>query len=132
MADSPADQAQELLGLDLGRKYLGLARINRRVGLGQPLAVLAVNGLEFGLILDLINQYRSDLVVVGQPGLRPEPWWQTWTASLRSRLPDAVPIVYHDELLTTDAARQLAGSGDRQRFDDRAAVLILEDYLGLI
>ena len=125
--------AKEILGIDVGQRRLGLARIDRRVGLSQPLTILTVDGREWLQLKEIIKKNESQLLVVGQPGQWPEDWYKTWCQRLKKEVD--LPIVFHDERLTTVSARQrLKDQGGRagDRVDHQAAAIILEDYLGMV
>ena len=116
----------EIISLDVGQKRLGVARANSQARLAEPLMILPVDGSEFERLSALIRERGIRAVVIGRPGPTPAPWWHDWCAQFRDRCRWSGPVVYQDETLTSVAGQQRSG---RQRVDDVAAAIILEDYL---
>ncbi len=127
------------LGLDVGDVRVGIA-------LGDPLGILASpltivtrrgNETEYEAILNLIDQYAVEIIVVGLPismdgteGVQAVKT-RAFADELKNRT--SVPIVFQDERLTTVEARRMVQEARRttrtERYDAAAAALILQDYL---
>ncbi len=130
-----------LLGLDIGRRRIGIALSDPSGLLASPSEVLELRGRQEGQdeVAALVEEHQVVRVVVGLPLLmdgtegEESRWVRAWTERLRQRL--AVPVVLWDERLSTVAAeRALLESGMRrerrkQRRDAVAAALILQSYL---
>lgn len=124
-----------ILGLDVGHKRVGVARVNTIARLPEPLAALA-NDTNLQLNLkQLADDYSIDLIVVGLP--RSMNGTETaQSAAVRAFCASTldqigVPYVYQDETLTTVVAEDRLGAYNRQsgELDSAAAGVILEDYL---
>ena len=57
----------ELLGLDIGSKKIGVARIHTDVGIGEPLELVMVDGNESKAIQRIIDTYSSERLIIGMP-----------------------------------------------------------------
>ena len=116
----------QLIGLDVGQKFLGVARAQSQARLPEPLAVWPVDGSEFGRLQALVDQLQPRVLVIGRPSRVANPdWFNRWCDQLKQRLDFSGQTVYQDETLTTLAAGPRPG----ERVDDRAAGIILADYL---
>lgn len=129
-----------VLGLDLGDVRIGVAISDPDRRLAVPLGTVRTGAPEdIRAIGRLVAESDVSLVVVGHPlslsgrtGPRAHHAEQ-FVAALRSFLP--VPVVLHDERLSTvEAERALrdAGAGRRERrraVDRSAATIVLQAYL---
>lgn len=116
----------QLIGLDVGQKFLGVARAQSQARLPEPLAIWPVDGREFGRLQALVDDLRPRVLVIGQPSQVANPdWFVNWCRQLDDRLDFDGQKVYQDEILTTLAANPKPG----QRVDDQSAGIILADYL---
>lgn len=131
--------AEAILGLDYGAKRVGLALAPP----GEPPQRLVTleNGPDLPQQLaDLLAQHAVGTVVVGLPrNLEGEDTAQTGTVMqfmgrLQTQLPQ-VKIESMDEALTSEEARkrlqQQGVKNPKEVLDQEAAVIILEDFLGL-
>jgi len=119
------------LGLDAGAKRIGVARGNDLAKLAAPLAIVAVDGREIDKLAELVRAEGAAGLVVGLPrGLDGQNTAQTETARrfADSLKPLNLPIYYQDEAGTSRQAAEEAGGRDTA-LDDRAAAIILQDYL---
>ena len=120
----------QLIGLDVGQKYLGVARAQSQARLPEPLAVWPVDGSEFGRLQSLVNQLEPKTLVIGRPSRIANPdWFLDWCQQLGQELDFGGQIAYQDETLTTQA---VANAKPGVRVDDQSASLILADYLETI
>ena len=134
------------LGVDYGRKRVGLALSDASGMLARPWKTLAVAGLEpqADAITQEVEALAADsdglaVIVFGWPRrLSGEPNEQTaaverLAARLRTRTP--VPIVLQDERLTSHEAEELLSRREKDwrkrksQLDAAAAAVILQDYL---
>ena len=135
-----------LMGLDVGSKTVGVAVSDLMGWTAQGVEIIPINerASEFGFkrVVELVEEYGVEKIVIGLPknmnnteGPRVEAS-KRYGASLEKRL--SIPIVYHDERLTTmQAERMLVEEGNvsrkkrKQVIDKLAAMMILQNYLDL-
>lgn len=127
------------LGIDLGRRRIGIARSDATGTLASPVTVLERTADLLDRLAVLVAEEQPDVVVVGLPRsldgrdrdaaqrARQE------AAALQRRV--AVPVELHDERLSTVSAHSAlvaAGRGSRRRrgmVDAAAAAVILQSWL---
>ena len=116
----------QLIALDVGQKYLGVARAQSQARLPEPIAIWLVDGHEFDRLQALVDELQPEVLVIGRPSRVANPdWFSQWCQHLAQQLKFDGRTVYQDETLTTLAAEPRPGG----RVDDRAAAIILADYL---
>ncbi len=129
-----------LIGIDHGRKRIGLA-VSDAMGISaRELTILASKGdqADFAVIAEIAERESAVGFVVGvphnpnaPPGLpKQADIVQDWIARLRSAVP--LPVAEVSEYLTSDEARALANQAKRKSgepIDDLAARIILQSYL---
>lgn len=129
-----------LIGIDHGRKRIGLA-VSDALGVSaRELTILASKGdrADFAAIAEIAEQESAVGLVVGVPhnpnapaGLpRQADAVLDWIARLRRAVP--LPVAEVSEYLTSDEARALAKQtkrNPREPIDDLAARIILQSYL---
>ncbi len=128
--------AQNLLGLDVGAKRIGIARADTSTKLAFPLTTLEVNGNELAELTRLVKEVEPVAIVVGHPRNQTgEPTAQTAEVIKFSQHLEAfgVPVVFQDESLTSVIAEErLLARGkvyDKASIDAEAAAIILQDYI---
>ena len=131
-------------------KYLGLDVGDKRIGISLSTSGILASGVETYTrtslkndcehVLDLIKQYKIDIVVAGLPkhlnGDKHEQAEknEVFLIALREH---GVKIEYFDERLTSAAAEKAMLEADlsrkkrKENVDKLAAVIILQDYLDL-
>jgi putative Holliday junction resolvase len=123
-----------LLGVDFGRRRIGLARAAAKVRLAMPWCTLQVRGRQDALdqLVELVRDAGFDAIVVGVP-LSAEA--AETEASLRVRrfgrvleARTGVRVDYQDEYASTREAQVRARRG-RHEVDAIAAAGILDDYM---
>lgn len=129
--------AQQILGLDFGERRIGYATADTSVPIAVPRGAIAVDGHELETILELIEKYRIDQVVVGYPRNQAgEVTAQTaeveaFIRRLKAKFPQ---VDTQDESLTSVIAEDILDRRQKpyqkEDIDALAAALILEDYLG--
>ncbi len=121
----------EVVGLDFGSKYIGVARGSLEAGIAQPYAVWSNDAEFISKLSELVVAENVDTVVVGLPlTMSGDESAQAKRArNFGSKLENqlAVTAVFQAESATSIAVSQDKTS--RQRIDDRAAAIILQDYL---
>ena len=130
----------EAIGVDVGSKRIGIARINAVAKLAQPIATIKMDELAASTIKQLANQENADVVVVGVPHT------QSGTDSEQTRYSKqfadtlrlhGLQVVEQDETLSTVTAQQrlsdgqYAASNQNQPvgIDEVAACIILENFI---
>lgn len=123
-------KAEEYLGLDVGKKRIGVARGSSVARLAEPLMTLPTKGALKELDT-LIQKHHAAGLVVGLPrSLKGDEtaqtgWVRDFTDTLKQKF--ALPIVFQDEALTSHQA--LAGGASKADVDAIAAAMILQDFL---
>ena len=133
-----------VLGVDLGSRRVGLALSDPSRVIASPHAVVARGVSHDDLIrvvTPVVREYEVTLVVVGLPlslSGRDGPAARAARAvvdAMQGRFGDEIPVVLHDERLTTiTAQRSLREAGVRGRahtsvVDKVAAAVMLQAYL---
>ncbi len=132
----------KLLGIDYGRKKIGLALGDENLKLVTPFRSIPNNNLAQKNIVHLVNEYGITKIVIGLPltlrgneGQRAKEV-REFAKNLRSILPDTVEIVFWDERFTTqEAYRYLEAYNWRKKReykDSISAFIILSEYLEAI
>ena len=131
-----------LIGLDLGKKRVGIAFCNDQLGVVVPLdPFIVTRGLEVELdrLCNLIEEYEPGLVIVGDPvalngsaGIA--AIWAREIALAIGRRTEIAVVMVDERLSTREAARTLGeigvhGKRQRAKVDSSAAAVILGHYL---
>ena len=125
------------LGIDYGKRWIGLAIADTRVNVVIPMEVIENKGEEklFSRLSDLIKGEKIDGLVIGVPySLNSQKSAQTKeTLDFVKKLSECVKIPVHeeDERLTSQGAAKLAvnGFGKETRMHSNAAALILDSFI---
>lgn len=127
-----------VLALDYGSARCGTAVSDASGTIATPLEEIARPGTRRGLtrVVELAGELGAEVIVVGLPLSMSggDSAQTTETREFASRLAErvAVPVVLHDERLTTRMAQRSAGTGSeraRAGEDSRAAAHLLQDWL---
>lgn len=132
----------KLLGIDYGRKKIGLALGDENLKLAIPFRSIPNNASVYENILSLIREYKITKVVIGLPltlrgneGQRAKEV-REFADKLRSLIPQNVEIILWDERFTTqEAYRYLEGYNIRKKKeykDSIAAFIILSEYIDAV
>jgi putative Holliday junction resolvase len=133
-----------VLGIDVGRRRIGLAISDPTGTLARPLSTLLVQGRAVDRVAEQIERLTEDedglaAIVVGMPArLDGSPSEEgravaEFIAALKTRI--SLPIVIEDERLTSREAESRLAVRERDwrkrkaRLDAAAAAVILQDYL---
>ena len=121
-----------ILGVDYGTKRIGLAWVQKELGVVLPFGkVQEKNKEEMMLKLaKIIKEERADKVVFGLP-LTLEGQESSNSRRVRSFVEELkkninIPVDFYDERFSSFAADQMEGDASR---DENAAMIILQDYL---
>ena len=127
-------QINHVLGLDVGTKNIGVARVNMLARLPEPLDIIETNSAE-AMIRQLVAGHEIDAVVIGLPrGLDGQEtdqtaWTRSWGKALRKSL--ALPMFWQDEAMTSEVAKDFI---DKHKIaphllDAVAACIVLYDFM---
>lgn len=122
-----------LLGLDIGEKRIGVARVNLTAKIPEPLTTL-INDASFTKnIANLVKEHEIDALVVGLPrNMNGEVTEQTDIVKkfVTENLSE-FKVIYQDETLSSVEADTRLGNlrVPKAEIDSLAASIILEDYL---
>jgi len=123
----------EVLGLDVGEKWIGVARGSTAAKLAEPLTTIETNEASKNL-QELINNHKAAALVVGLPrnlsgdDTAQTDWVRQWVDQLKNRID--LPVLWQDEALTSKQA-EISKPKAKSPFDDHAlaAATILQDFL---
>ena len=133
--------SQVTLGLDYGRKRIGLA-VSTPLGTVHPRPRLERTTMESDLatLAGLVEETGASAIVVGLPhhmdGTVSEMEQEVRRFAVTLAAACGVPVYGSDERLTSEAAeqilraREIRGRARRERRDSAAASLVLQDFLG--
>lgn len=119
-----------LLGIDYGKKRIGLAWAESDIGVALPFGVWNMDHGIWSKLAKLVKDEQIDTIVVGLPrGLDGKENENTqrvreFVDELKKAV--SVPIEFIDERFTTAEANKLEGDAS---VDEKAAMLILEAHL---
>ncbi len=124
----------DIIGLDVGSRRIGVARVSTQARLPEPLKVIDMGAQEpFSAVLSTIDTHSAVAVVVGLPrGLDGQETSQTkYCRDFAKKLEQKVkiPVFLIDEAGTTKEAEQRAKGVESVSIDSVAAMIILEDFL---
>ena len=124
-----------LLGLDVGEKNIGVARVNLIAKIPEPLAVLTNNSSFSANLGKVVQEYSIDSIVVGLPrSLSGEETKQSkYVRDFVGKNLSQYQFVWQDETLSTVNAqlrmKQMGFENQPAMLDSVAACIILEDYI---
>lgn len=130
----------EALGVDVGSKRIGVARINTIAQIPQPIKTIKMSEIADKQVIDLVHEYKADIVIVGLPiTLNREDSDQTmYSREFAGKLEAlGAKVDFQDETLSSNEARELIENGAYTLNDERkpvsvdevAACVILKDYI---
>jgi putative holliday junction resolvase len=127
----------KILGIDLGKKRIGLALGDTKERLVVGLPTLSNNRNVVQQIHDLVEEHEIKKIIVGLPKtLRGDigsqaAYTKKWAEDIKKSL--GVDIVYEDERLSSKIARDslisIGSNLSKEDIDQAAAVLILQGYI---
>lgn len=127
--------ANNLLGLDIGEKRIGVARVNLIAKIPEALEVLANNSSFSAKLNMIIAEHSIDLIVVGLPrSLNGQETNQSkYVREFVANNIKGHSFVWQDETLSTVSAqlrmKQMGFEKQPVMLDSVAACIILEDYI---
>jgi len=125
---------QTIIGLDVGEKRIGVARINTLVKIAEPLeAIETANQDVTDRIGRVIAEYQADALVIGLPrGLDGQETAQTKYCqdfAYQVAVAVATPVYMIDEAGTSVEADVRIGHSTTISRDSMAAAILLEDFI---
>lgn len=127
----------EIIGIDYGEKYIGIARVNSEVALAEPLQTFSGEFTDLlAVLVDYIEEFSTTKIVVGLPrGLDGQATEQTevcvnFARSLSADLSN-IEVFLVDEAGTSQEAIFRKNVGSKAGIDSIAAAILLEDFLTL-
>lgn len=123
----------EVLGLDVGERKIGIARVSTLAKIPEPLGVIPHDGSVFEAIRSYIDEYSADILVIGMPRnmngelTKQSEYVQEFINGLQKVID--VPIKIVDETLSTVLSANLSVQWPGKTDDELAACIILEQYL---
>jgi putative Holliday junction resolvase len=127
--------AVNLLGIDVGEKRVGVARVSLPARLPEALVTLKNDESFIDNIKKIVSEYQIDTLIVGLPrNLNGQETTQSATVRHFCQVflkPLGLPIIWQDETLSSRLAEDhMKGQNYKKPDIDRyAAAIILEDYL---
>lgn len=125
-------EVNQLLGLDVGQKRIGVARASSAAKLAEPLKTISTaSGLKE--LKGIIKEQDAQTIVVGLPrNLRGDDtpqttWVRSWVDEAKKQI--KLPFYWQDEALTSVQAESLKLKAKNQDIDALAAAIILQDFL---
>ena len=128
----------KLLGLDVGTKRIGVARVDSNVKISVPLGTLEVDGTEMEKLKHLANVHSVQVFVVGLPRnskgeeTAQSKYSRDFAQKLQTLFPDA-KIYFEDESLTSVEAeirlKSRKKSFEKGEVDSEAATIILQSFI---
>ena len=130
-----------LLGLDIGTVRIGVAKSDPLGMIASPFEVISATDKSAVIkrLKDIVADERVDKIIVGLPKRMDGTIAQAaegvlaWVDCLKANV--SIPVLTHDERLSTKAAERALLEGDvsrkkrKQHIDKVAAVVILQGYL---
>lgn len=123
------------LGIDVGAKRIGLARVNAIAKMPEPLGTFLNDDTFPDAMIKLIAEHDADVIVVGLPrNMQGVETPQTEIVKLFVKevikKNTNLPIIFQDETLTSVAAENYGQDAiARYGLDSLAAVEILNDFI---
>ena len=122
-----------VLGIDYGKKRIGLAWVDTDLGVILPFGKILTTKGEFisKELIDLIEKEKANKIIIGLPigldGKENENTKNVRKFGKELEIKVDLPIEFIDERFTSRQADAMGGGVSR---DEKAAMLILESYLG--
>lgn len=123
------------LGIDVGARRIGLARVNAVAKIPEPLGTFMNDDTFPEAVKSLIAEHGIDLIIVGLPRnmqgeVTPQTDWVKRYVDETIKPISDLPIIYQDETLTSVAAGHHGHEAiTRFGLDSLAATEILKDFV---
>ena len=122
-----------LLGIDYGDKRVGVAISDEGGQFAFPYAIIKNDKQLLSRVQDICTKEEVTKIVIGESNTYagvPNPIMKKIN-KFKEALGKAtgIPIVFEQEMLTSQEAKRSRVEGDERHIDDSAAALILQSYL---
>ena len=128
----------KILGLDVGEKRIGVAKVDSKVKIAVPVGFIAVDGSEWQEIARIARLNSTNSFVLGLPRSNEgnetaqSQYVRKFASELKKHVPEA-KISFQDESLTSVLAEERLKSRkkayQRGDIDAEAATIILQDFI---
>ncbi|MGF2565485.1 Holliday junction resolvase RuvX, partial [Ralstonia pseudosolanacearum] len=128
----------KILGLDVGEKRIGVARVDSATRIAVPVSFIEVNGNEWQELARLTNLHNTKFFVIGLPRsnegneTKQSLYARNFAKILTEKIPGA-KIRFQDESLTSVEAESRLKSRQKKYekgdIDAEAASIILQDFI---
>lgn len=128
----------KILGLDVGEKRIGVAKVDTSTRIAIPVGTLDVNGSEWNEISKLCRLNNTNFLVLGMPRSNEgnetaqSAYVRNFAKTLAEKIP-GVRIKFQDESLTSVVAEERLKSRKKKyekgEIDAEAASIILQDFV---
>ena len=128
----------KIIGLDVGTKRIGVAKVDTTTKIAIPVTTLNVDGSEWNEISKLTRLNNTNLIVLGMPRSNEgnETAQSAYVRGFAKNLVEKVPgirIRFQDESLTSVVAEERLKSRKKKyekgEIDSEAAAIILQDFI---
>ncbi|MBU0576764.1 Holliday junction resolvase RuvX [Patescibacteria group bacterium] len=122
---------KKILAIDYGTKRIGLAI--SQANLAEPLAILSNNEIIFGKLMQIIQEEKIELILVGMSENQMADKTKKFALELKEQT--AIPIQFIDETLSSKRVHQKLASSHmklkkrQQPIDHYAAAEMLQEWL---
>ncbi|MBQ3352934.1 endolytic transglycosylase MltG [Candidatus Saccharibacteria bacterium] len=127
-----------IIGLDVGEKRIGVAKVDSNTKIAVPVGVVEVNGSEWQEIAKIANLNNTNFFVLGLPRSNEgnetaqSLYVRNFAKTLTEKVPEA-KIRFQDESLTSVEAEERLKSRKKRyekgEIDIEAATIILQDFI---
>ena len=128
----------KIIGLDVGEKRIGVAKVDTSTKIAVPVCTLEVDGSEWNEISKLTRLHNTNFVVLGMPRSNEgnETKQSLFVRNFAKKLVEKVPgvrIKFQDESLTSVVAEERLKARKKKyekgEIDSEAASIILQDFI---
>lgn len=128
----------KILGLDVGEKRIGVAKVDSSTKIALPVCTLTVDGSEWDEISKLTRLHNTNFIVLGMPRSNEgnETAQSLYVRKFAKTLVEKVPgirVRFQDESLTSVVAEERLKSRKKKyekgEIDAEAASIILQDFI---
>ncbi len=128
----------KIIGLDVGEKRIGVAKVDTSTKIAVPVYTLEVDGSEWNEISKLTRLHNTNFVVLGMPRSNEgnETKQSLFVRNFAKKLVEKVPgvrIKFQDESLTSVVAEERLKARKKKyekgEIDSEAASIILQDFI---
>lgn len=128
----------KLLGLDVGEKRIGVAKVDSSTKIALPVTTLNVDGSEWDEISKLTRIHNTNFIVLGMPRSNEgnETAQSLYVRNFAKKLVEKIPgarIKFQDESLTSVVAEERLKARKKKyekgEIDAEAASIILQDFI---